>query len=106
MRGYTGADRAGSMPQAFDVDGDGNVYLAGQVKRYDPVSNTFDSDHLLLKYDKNGSLLYATRHDSLGPNANDEDYVDYMHVDAHGNIYVLGRTFPSHGPRTTAGIWF
>lgn len=95
VRGYTGADQAGSMPQAFHVDDNGNVYLAGQVRRYDPVSNTFDSDHLLLKYGTNGNLLSATRHDTPGPNSNDEDYVDYMHLDREGNIYVLGRTFPN-----------
>ena len=105
IRSYTGVDRAGSMPQALSVDQSGNVYVAGMVNRYKPASNTVDSDHVLLKYGANGDLVFAAQHDSPGSVENDDDYVDYMHLDSSGNVYLVGRTRPMQDyPDNDTGI--
>ena len=67
---------------AIALDNAGNVYVAGIA-----VGSTTDEDFLTIKYDSNGSQLWAATYN--GPSNSFEHGWDIV-VDASGNVYVTG----------------
>ncbi|HYG80501.1 MAG TPA: SBBP repeat-containing protein [Pyrinomonadaceae bacterium] len=97
VRHFEGEDRAGAMPNDVRVDAAGNVFVGGIFNYLDATTNTFASDFVLLKYDPAGTLLGQARYDTPGPNTDDEDRAVRMQLDAQGNVYILGVSFPNLG---------
>ena len=100
--GGSGGDDAASIA----VDGAGNVYITGRTGSLDfPQQNQTQPSHgggyydaYVVKLDGSGeSLVYATY---LGGSR--EDYGADIHVDAQGNIFVVGTTYSPDFPRVGA----
>ncbi len=70
-------------PYAIAVDGAKNIYVTGGS-----CGQTTSIDYATLKYDQNGTLLWAQRFND--PNANGADYAYDLAVDGSGNVYVTG----------------
>jgi hypothetical protein len=78
---------AGGADWAFDVavDGSGNVYVTG--KSYDSEGNDRNYACATVKYDGNGTQLWAARYDGAG----EKDDIAYaLAVDNAGAVYVIG----------------
>jgi uncharacterized delta-60 repeat protein len=73
---------------ALELDASGNVILTGKSDS-DP-NITSNDDVLTVKWNTNGTLLWATRYNGTG-NLNDSP--KSMKVSPAGNIYVAGKTF-------------
>lgn len=97
VRNFDSPDRGGAMPRDIKSDAAGNAFVTGHFNHYDPESNTYGSDLVLLKYDPAGVLLKQTRYDTPGLNLDDEDRAIRLHMDAQGNAYVLGVSMPNRG---------
>lgn len=63
------------------IDNSGNIVVAGTSMLLQTLQ-----DYIILKYDPNGTLLWAKRFDY----ANNRDYVRSMVIDNQNNIYVTG----------------
>jgi hypothetical protein len=81
---YDGPDSLGDMARAVAVDGEGNVYVTGYS-----VSSENSTDCITIKYDTNGSQVWASRYDGPG-NALDE--ARDVALDPAGNVYVTGNS--------------
>jgi hypothetical protein len=102
VRNFDGEDRAGSMPNDIKVDASGNIFVGG-IYNYLTPANTYESNFVLLKYGPTGNLLRQGRYDTPGDNDDDEDRADRMHLDAQGNVYLLGDSRPNlYGDNYTA----
>lgn len=84
VRRYSILDSASNVPTMIDIDGDGNILVAGAS--YDTPGGT-GNDYCLLKYDPNGTLLWVARYN--GPT----DDVPYaMDIDTEESIYLTGKS--------------
>jgi hypothetical protein len=80
---YSKSDSIQAFPTA--VDGNGNIIVAGSA--YNP--STFN-DYVVLKYDKNGNLLWTRFYDN--PIVHGNDIVIALALDGYGNIFVTGQS--------------
>ncbi len=89
---------------SFDVDAQGNVYLAGSALgavpasiniRYGPLGGR---DIVVIKLGASGGLVYGT---AIG--GTQDEFVNRVRVDASGNLYVGGSTSSADYPATGAG---
>ena len=92
------------QPAGLAVDGDGNVYLAGQTYSWDfPTLNGIQSsrrgltDGFVAKLDPNGVVVYSTYLGGSG-----EDRASGIAVDALGRAYVSGSTLSADFPTANA----
>jgi hypothetical protein len=86
---YNNPDTSGNDGgYGIELDGSGNIYVAGQSQ-----GQGTGTDIVLLKYDSDGSLQWASRYDG-GINdydtPSDQDGGKCMTVDTYGNIYIAG----------------
>jgi hypothetical protein len=98
-------------PGGIQVDGSGYVYVVGSSLASDSTNtggpDNPKTDIILLKYDPQGQLLWATRYN--GPDDR-EDYPLDLQVDAVGGVYVCGYSSrtnpvdPAGGTFTSDGI--
>lgn len=82
LRTYNGTGNSGDNPFAVSVDPSGNVVVAGRS-----FGQGSGFDYATVKYDPQGSLLWARRHNGTA-NSRDDGYG--MTTDALGNVYVTG----------------
>jgi hypothetical protein len=77
---------------AATFDGDGNIFVAGEVEGNVTVAGSFimtqARDLFVAKYSAAGSPLWATHANGA---FNDDDRADGLAVDANGNVYVVGQ---------------
>ncbi len=73
------------IPEALTIDANGNVYVGGSS--YGGLAT--DNDYLLVKYNNNGTLLWAQYFDG---DANEEDKIYDIVTDGNENVYVTGRS--------------
>ncbi len=76
------------------VDTAGNVYVTGGVYGPGPI------DYATVKYDTNGSQLWAVHYNS--PAGQGDDYAIALALDTKGNVYVTGY---SYAPTTLYGYY-
>ncbi|MDI6803319.1 MAG: SBBP repeat-containing protein [Bacteroidota bacterium] len=69
--------------KAIDIDNSGNVYVTGSSSGYRGLW----WDHYTVKYDKNGTQLWAVQYNSGGNPCN---WSDGIVVDDKGNVYTIG----------------
>lgn len=75
------------FPLDFDLDADGNIFITGRFQEvFQPELPEFP---FLLKYDRNGNLLFVNRQIPAGGQSID--------VDANGNVFVIGVAAPVFG---------
>ncbi len=86
---YSGVYTVGSQARAIALDASGNIYVAGRSYDTTFVGDDATCDYTIIKYNSLGVLQWAHRYNSPG---NDDDYGDYLAVDASGNVYVSGRS--------------
>src|SRR5215813_9460805 len=79
---YSGPTNSTAAPVAMAVDGSGNVYVAGSLSWTNGAS-----DYLTVKYDLNGTQLWAQSYD--GP-SNAVGVAKALAIDGAGDIYVTG----------------
>lgn len=88
--GVTGNDKYYfDYAKAICVDASGNVYVTGISLKND----SYREDYITLKYNTNGSLLWARRYN--GP-SNREDMAYSLALDGAGNVYVTGASYQSN----------
>ncbi len=73
---------------ALEVDSSGNSYVGGYLNNIS-FGNVYGNDYITIKYDPNGTLLWATQ-----MHVGDGSVTD-LKVDPAGNIYVTGLGFNS-----------
>ena len=88
LRRYNGPGNGQDFPNAIGVDAQGNVYVTGHS-----WSGT-SSDFLTIKYSPDGKRIWARRYNGT---ENSAYMANAMAVDANGNVYVIGSSYPSHG---------
>jgi hypothetical protein len=72
------------------VDGDGNVYVAGDTLGALAGSNAGSQDSYLRKLDKSGTTLWTRQFGSQGP-----EQLGTVALDSSGHAYVSGSTYPT-----------
>lgn len=77
-----GGNQLDDFAEAIEIDDQGNVYVTGGS-----MNANFDFDYATVKYNSNGSLQWAARHDG---NQNGDDWAKALAIDPLGNIYVSG----------------
>lgn len=86
---YNNPDTSGSDGgYGIELDGSGNIYVAGQSQGLGT-----GSDIVLLKYDTDGNLQWASRFDGAASDydtPSDQDGGKCMTIDGYGNIYIAG----------------
>ncbi|MCU7843866.1 MAG: hypothetical protein KZQ93_08515 [Candidatus Thiodiazotropha sp. (ex Monitilora ramsayi)] len=90
---YNGGPRLNDVISALQVDLQGNVLLTGTT--YGSTQNTSDesdSDIFIVKYNKEGRLLWSTNYSGPG---NTHDIASSMSIDTSGAIYILGTELDS-----------
>ncbi len=84
------------FPFDFDLDAEGNICITGRFQEvFQPELPEFP---LILKYDRNGTLLFASHEVQTGGQAID--------TDAFGNMYVTGTSSPNFGPQFPSAAKF
>jgi len=93
---YEGVPDASDRPTELHVDASGNVYVAGDSNLPDGSSG-----YATVKYDPDGSELWAARYDD--PDMEDSSPAG-ISTDPAGNVYVAGSSYTAMhvGP----GLWF
>ena len=81
---YNGPGNAADTPYSLAVDASGNAYVAGGS-----YGDRSFEDYVTIKYDTNGTQLWAARYDS---NYSEHDAAEAVAVDSSGNVYVTGRS--------------
>ena len=81
---YDGPDSYVDRPTAMTVDAAGYVYVTGRSH-----GSGTDQDYATVKYDPEGSQVWAARYNGPG---NDLDAATAVAVDDRGNIYVTGNS--------------
>ncbi len=92
---------AGDEAVALALDGKGNVYVTGTVcTQFRIIQGCIHWAFGTIKYDPQGRLLWVSRYHTAGDG---DDFAVGIAVDAEGNVYVTGRSFPdsSHSNYTT-----
>jgi len=92
---------AGDEAVALALDGKGNVYVTGTVcTQFRIIQGCIHWAFGTIKYDPQGRLLWVSRYHTAGDG---DDFAVGIAVDAEGNAYVTGRSFPdsSHSNYTT-----
>jgi uncharacterized delta-60 repeat protein len=84
---YDGPANFADGANAIAVDASGNVYVTGQS--YGSGTYGTYEDYATIKYDTNGSQLWAARYNGPG-NWHDSAYA--IAVDTSGNVYVTGHS--------------
>jgi hypothetical protein len=86
---YTCPGGDGDAPFAIIMDSAGNVYVTGVCDR-----NSSVSDYATVKFDANGTRLWAARYNGSGFG---RDFANAIAVDRGGNVYVTGwsGTYPN-----------
>jgi uncharacterized delta-60 repeat protein len=85
--GYNGPGNENDIARAIAVDDSGNVYVTGASR-----AEGFDgSDYCTIKYDSEGSEIWAARYNNPSPWSSD-DAQDIV-VDWMGNVYVTGTSW-------------
>jgi hypothetical protein len=79
--GTSGPDSASGVA----TDADGNVYVAGQTEGALGGPNKGAGDAFVVKYDRDGHLLWAQQ-----PGTSGYDFANDIATDADGNVYVVG----------------
>jgi len=82
---FDGSRDSRETAKIMTTDAAGNVYVAGESR-----AEFSSADFLVVKYDKNGSFLWAAKYN--GPN-DIEDYSKVIAVDDSGNVYVAGDSY-------------
>ena len=83
VKRYDGPAGGDDSAWAISIDSMGNAYVTG-----DSGGAGTGKDFATIKYDPNGSQLWAVRYDN--PDWNLDDEAKAMAIDAMGNIYVTG----------------
>ncbi|MBI3607353.1 MAG: fibronectin type III domain-containing protein [Nitrospirae bacterium] len=78
---------ATDWPRAEFVDQAGNVYVSGTTCPTSDCNTDPNPDYLTVKYNANGTLLWAARYNNGGL-----DYAGIVKVDGAGNVYVTGQS--------------
>jgi len=98
---------ANDLDGAYSIDCDdfGNVFTTGYIKSTNfPVTNpggtTYfqgviggSTDFFIMKFDKNGTLIWSTYYGGTL-----QDVANYIHVDVNNNVYLTGHTFSTNFP--------
>ena len=79
---YNGLDNLIDSVHCLALDGNGNVYVAGQT-----TTSTTQGDFVTVKYGPNGNVIWVSRFNST---FNLNDAATSIAVDASGNVYVAG----------------
>jgi hypothetical protein len=84
------------FPFDFDLDPQGNICITGRFQEvFQPELTEFP---LILRYDRNGVLLFASHNVATGGLSID--------TDAFGNMYVTGTSSPDFGPQFPSAAKF
>jgi hypothetical protein len=93
---YTETEVSHEFPVDFDLDADGNICITGRFQEvFQPELVEFP---FILKYDRNGTLLFGNRQVQAGGQSID--------TDAFGNIFVTGVSSPATGTGAPAAAKF
>jgi hypothetical protein len=93
---YTETEVSHEFPADFDIDADGNICITGRFQEvFQPELAEFP---FILKYDRNGTLLFANRQVQAGGQSID--------TDVFGNIFVTGVSSPASGTGLPAAAKF
>lgn len=79
---YDGKTHRDDYVNAMTVDSAGNTYVTGTS-----IGTGNDGDYLTLKYDTNGTLLWAKTYNGTG---DWDDEAQAIAVDSAGNVYITG----------------
>ena len=85
---YNGPANFVDVALAILLDGQGNVYVAGDSYG----GSGFDYDYAIVKYNSSGQLLWVRRYNGTGSR---EDRFSALAVDRQGNAYLTGSSFDS-----------
>jgi len=96
VKRYNGTANGDDKARAAAVDGSGNVYVTGSS-----WGGAADLDYLTIKYDPDGTQLWARRYD--GP-AGGEDEAYALVLDDSGSVYVTGASSGSGSSHDYATI--
>lgn len=91
MRIYEGKDSVDTQAIGLELDGGGNVYVAGHVFNRDSISS-YDVNYLLLSYCTNGNLNWVVEHDRSRL-----DVPRDIALDNEGHILITGASFFDRG---------
>lgn len=86
---YDGASHGIDSGTIIDVDGLGNVYVAGYVW----VDGAY-KDYMTIKYDSEGNELWTAQYNGLGTSY---DIINAMELDDEGSVYITGQSKGSSG---------
>lgn len=79
---YNSPGNKNDISRYIKTDAQGNMFVAGNT-----VKSETDRDYLLIKYDRNGNLVWSRNYDGI---AHGNDTVRSLFVDPQGNSYITG----------------